>query len=406
MNKQLFILSIAILFSFPTFAQVPSYIDTAGLTGWWSFTGNANDSSGYGNNGTVYGATLTTDRFGTANCAYNYDGTSYILSGTTTNAPVGAHARSMSMWFRSTATTATYGYDGFGWGNVTNGQRFSWSLYHGLPYFCGQSSDIWGTGIISDNNWHNVIITFDGTTVNMFIDGVLNVSSPETLNTVGSQLFFGNAINLPIDANFIGDMDDIGIWSRVISRCEINKIFLSRNSSIVDQPANDTVYAGGMATYAITDTGFMPATYQWQENTGSGFVNLPGISPYSGVTTKTLTVNPVTATMTNYKYRCTRIDTGSCTDTSNFARLVIHAPNEISTFSIEQINISPNPAKNTISISFPEAIQNVEITNLLGQKLFSHIANKNSVEIDIQSLNSGVYLIRINNSYTKMFVKE
>jgi hypothetical protein len=34
-------------------AQVPSYVPTNGLVGWWPFNGNANDESGNGNNGTV-----------------------------------------------------------------------------------------------------------------------------------------------------------------------------------------------------------------------------------------------------------------------------------------------------------------------------------------------------------------
>jgi len=49
-----------------------------GLVAWYPFNGNANDESGKGNNGTVYGATLTTDRFGNSNAAYTFDGSSYI----------------------------------------------------------------------------------------------------------------------------------------------------------------------------------------------------------------------------------------------------------------------------------------------------------------------------------------
>ena len=40
----------------------PVYVPTDGLVGWWPFTGNANDSSGKGNNGVVYSASLTTYR--------------------------------------------------------------------------------------------------------------------------------------------------------------------------------------------------------------------------------------------------------------------------------------------------------------------------------------------------------
>ena len=50
------------------------YLPTNGLVGYWPFNNNANDESGNGNNGTVNGATLTTDRFGSSNSAYLFDG--------------------------------------------------------------------------------------------------------------------------------------------------------------------------------------------------------------------------------------------------------------------------------------------------------------------------------------------
>lgn len=43
-------------------------VTTDGLVGYWPFNGNANDESGNGNNGTVNGASLTTDRYGVSNC--------------------------------------------------------------------------------------------------------------------------------------------------------------------------------------------------------------------------------------------------------------------------------------------------------------------------------------------------
>ena len=56
------------------FSQVPNYVPTNGLVGWWPFTGNANDLSGNNNNGVVNGATLTLDRLGNANSAYSFNG--------------------------------------------------------------------------------------------------------------------------------------------------------------------------------------------------------------------------------------------------------------------------------------------------------------------------------------------
>lgn len=47
-----------------------------GLVAYYPFNGNADDESGNGNDGTVNGAILTTDRFGNQNSAYKFDGIS------------------------------------------------------------------------------------------------------------------------------------------------------------------------------------------------------------------------------------------------------------------------------------------------------------------------------------------
>ena len=54
----------------PTQAQLPDYLPTEGLVGWWPFNGNANDESGNGNDGVVNGATLIEDRDGNPNATY------------------------------------------------------------------------------------------------------------------------------------------------------------------------------------------------------------------------------------------------------------------------------------------------------------------------------------------------
>ena len=54
------LLLITICISSVLFWQVPTYVPTNGLVGWWGFNGNANDESGNGNNGNINGATLTT----------------------------------------------------------------------------------------------------------------------------------------------------------------------------------------------------------------------------------------------------------------------------------------------------------------------------------------------------------
>ncbi len=69
--KQLLLLPLLFI-TVISFGQVPNYVPTNGLVGYWPFNGNANDESGNGNNGTNNGATLTADRFGNANSAYGF----------------------------------------------------------------------------------------------------------------------------------------------------------------------------------------------------------------------------------------------------------------------------------------------------------------------------------------------
>ncbi|MBK7683481.1 MAG: hypothetical protein IPJ26_13910 [Bacteroidetes bacterium] len=64
-------------------AQIPNYVPSNGLVGWWPFNGSANDESGNGNNGVINGVTLVADRFGNANQAYSFNGATEVGSDNT-----------------------------------------------------------------------------------------------------------------------------------------------------------------------------------------------------------------------------------------------------------------------------------------------------------------------------------
>jgi hypothetical protein len=77
-----------------------------GLVAYWPFNGNANDESGHGFHGIVYGATLTNDRFGNPAKAYDFDGTkNYIAfpSVSLSNQSQGT----VSVWFKLVSLNRT-----------------------------------------------------------------------------------------------------------------------------------------------------------------------------------------------------------------------------------------------------------------------------------------------------------
>ncbi len=77
---------------------------------------------------------------------------------------------------------------------------------------------------------------------------------------------------------------------------------------IVSEPANHSVIYGTSATFTVIASNAV--SFQWQENTGSGFVDVIDGGIYSNSTTATLSISLPTVSMSGYKYRC--IVTGDC----------------------------------------------------------------------------------------------
>jgi hypothetical protein len=161
---------------------VPSYVPTNGLVGWWAFNGNANDESGNGNNGTVNGATLTSDRFGNANKAYSFDGVDDMIEIQET-AILRCRKITISTWvFKlGNGQIGQIIYKG----SLNSAQSEAYSI-NGSPTFAikNNSSCIPGAGwqIINYNSninnsvWSHVVGTYDGNTLKTYIDGVLTNS--------------------------------------------------------------------------------------------------------------------------------------------------------------------------------------------------------------------------------------
>ncbi len=78
-----------------------------GLVAYYPFNGNADDESGNGNDGTVNGATLSTDRNGNANSAYNFDGNDdFIDAGNPDAFNFDEGDFSLSCWIRPSGSQA------------------------------------------------------------------------------------------------------------------------------------------------------------------------------------------------------------------------------------------------------------------------------------------------------------
>ena len=228
-------------------AQVPSYVPTNGLVGYWPFNGNANDESGNGNNGTVNGAILTSDRNDDTNSAFSFDGLSSSISISSLNnlqyKPI-----TYSVWINpNELNTISYPLGG---GLVILGRDWSGNYNQGalvifdypaaginnhVGYYTGQSSGQTNyTPLL--NQWTLIVMTLDDNdTLNFYVNGTL-VSSQyyPTNSTLDGPFKIGAGTDVDINSNrglFKGKIDDIGIWNRALTTGEINNLYNSQSTS-------------------------------------------------------------------------------------------------------------------------------------------------------------------------------
>lgn len=216
--KKLLFFTLAALPHFVS-AQLPSYVPSNGLVGWWPFSGNAIDSSGNGHNGTVQGATLVADRYAMPNRAYDFMTDTITLANP---AAFNANQFTISAWICSTSPNTGTVFSKHH--NINfSGYIFGISQNH-AAIFISPGPTLTGTSIVTDGTWHFISATFDGATARLYVDGVLENSGSASLNLPNSPAYIGSH---PFGGSMQGKLDDIGFWNRALTLPEI--IVLSQN---------------------------------------------------------------------------------------------------------------------------------------------------------------------------------
>lgn len=109
--------------------------------------------------------------------------------------------------------------------------------------------------------------------------------------------------------------------------CSVNSssavLNINTSPNITTQPANRTGCTGQNVSFNVAVSG-AGLTYQWQQNSGSGFTNIADGGIYSGATTNTLTLTGLTSAMNNYEYRVQVAGTCAPGVLSNAALLIVN----------------------------------------------------------------------------------
>jgi hypothetical protein len=254
------ILLASLVFSLNAIAQIP----TNGLVAYYSFSGNANDNSGNGFNGTISNATLTSDRFGNPNSAYNFNGTTSKID--ILNFTVNPQNFSICLWYNATVNGMAGTNEFLHRCQPTNRMNYCWNLSWGLQnnqnYLHTLLKTTSGSVVnqsgsnLAINIWQMATMTFDGNYKRVYINGVLIDST----NLAGQTIDYTNktGIFLGYDSQmdyYNGKLDDIRIYDRAISSSEVS-ILYNEGVCYTNITVTDTLLIN------TNITGFNPVTYQ------------------------------------------------------------------------------------------------------------------------------------------------
>ena len=166
----------------------------------------------------------------------------------------------------------------------------------------------------------NIVGTLGPEPDNFVAPGPGAVSQPNpTLSLFGNGNQNGTW-NLFVLDDFSGDAGNWGSWSITFT----DPPAVCFPISITGHPSNTTICsaANGSFTVAATPNG---VSYNWQVNTGSGFVYLTNGGVYSGANTATLNITGATIAMNGYQYRVVvTCSQGGLPEISNPATLTVN----------------------------------------------------------------------------------
>jgi hypothetical protein len=208
------------------------------LYAYYKMEGNANDELG-SYNGSLVGTYNFGLSYGKILQGFNTGGSSgYAEIGTTSDFTF-FHTTgecTISVWMKLNSyltaniypigNTGTSSQKGFFFGNNAGTGRFAVFVGNGIP---GTLINASYTNLFTDNNWHHIVVTASDAAnqVYFYKDGVqLTPTSGATVGTVTT----GNANNTTRfgynqAGAWIGDMDELGIWSRALAPSEVTELY-------------------------------------------------------------------------------------------------------------------------------------------------------------------------------------
>ena len=235
-------------------AQVPSYVPTNGLVGYWPFNGNANDESGNGNNGTATNVFYTQDRFNIDNKSTQLNGNGYVTMSNSSNLQALNNVMTITGWFKATTFYNNQWYSLICKSNSFSPMQFSVQAGPTGINFLNNGVGYSYVTNINLNTWYFFAIVQNQNTVKFYLNDLnYTVSSPGTYTytySTNNTMEVGRDIYGATEFSN-GKIDDIGIWNRALNQQEVANLY---NSIGNNECLTMTINTGVLSTTPVTYT--------------------------------------------------------------------------------------------------------------------------------------------------------
>jgi len=229
--------------------EISGSVPPTDMIAYYPFNGSANDVSGNGNDGVVHGATLTSDRFGSANSSYSFEGKdNYITIPEFPELPTSNDPFTICLWTyidnQSPSPFRFYrwGSDETGMSAVDEWNAFSFvdTSYTAFDEYDGLVHTFYGVTYTEDtwieipelqrDTWFHVTVTYDGSTVKIYFNGDLKKTHSDDANVYSSDIIIGpHGLHVPDTTYPSNRIDDIRLYDKCLSNSEILGIYESES---------------------------------------------------------------------------------------------------------------------------------------------------------------------------------
>jgi|GEM_PF-807218 len=232
-------------------------VDMTGNMGLWHFNGNWLDSSGNGNSGSAAGNATpsSTAKIG-SNGAY-FDGSGDYVSIPDNALLKPANTLTISAWSRLSGSQVNNGFVGKRYADLSDPYNSYLLGSNGFTYvFCisngtGGSQSCINTATLLDNTWYHVTGVYDGATMKLYINGVLNASANKTGNIGYSTLPLTIGAARTGGDYYKGWLDEVAIFNRALAEQEILNMYSRTKANVKfqirscdDALCNDETFKG------------------------------------------------------------------------------------------------------------------------------------------------------------------